>query len=244
MVRRKTSDLLTRSEQFLTETQKDWLRPLGPFRAATRRVLYGLNWITMKLLFRVCAIGQEHLPKQGPFIIAPNHASSLDPFVLAAALPYRVITQTYWAGLESSVMRNPLRRFVNRLAQVIPIKRDMRALAVGAAVLRAGRNLVWFPEGTRSTSGKLQAFKPGIGLLMDHFDIPAVPICLTNTYENLPPDAWLPKHFRRITISFGEPVWPNKPDQSAADSSDRAEAIASEVRDEVVEAKATACGDT
>ena len=244
MDQRKTSDLLNHSERFLSETQRRWMQPLGSFDSALRRALYGVNWFAMKLLFRVSVTGREHLPKHGPFIIAPNHASSLDPFVLAAALPYCVLSQTCWAGLESSVMRNRLRRFVNRLAHVIPIKRDMRALAVGAAVLKAKRNLVWFPEGTRSTSGEVQEFKPGIGLLMNNFDVPAIPIYLTNTYENWPPHAYWPKHLRRITISFGAPVWPTKPNQSAADSPERAEAIANEVRDEVAEAKIAAKHDT
>jgi len=235
------SDLLTDSERFLTETQRNWLRPLDPLSAAMRRMLYGLNWIVMKMLFRIRVVGREHLPRQGAFIIAPNHASSLDPFVLASAMPYHVITQTYWAGLESAVLRSPIRRFVNRLAHVIPIKRDLRALAVGAAILRRGHSLVWFPEGARSKTGELQGFKPGIGLLMDHFGVPAIPIYVENAFENLPPDALWPKHFRRITISFGEPVWPRKSNQTDTESLDRAASIASEIRDEVVAAKAGAC---
>lgn len=229
------SDLLTDSERFLDDTQRTWLEPLGTASVALSRLLFNVNWMAMKALFRLQVEGLEHLPTEGPFIIAPNHASTLDPFALAASLPYAVLKRTYWAGRKGAVLRNPARRTVNRLARVVPISRNMRAIAVAACVLRRGHNLVWFPEGTRTTTGDLQPFKPGIGLLMDHLQVPAVPIFLQNTFENMPPGSRLPRQLQRISVCFGEPVYAGRSSDRAVDSPDRAESIADKVRRRVSE---------
>ena len=149
--------------------------------------------------------------EEGLFVLAPNHASYLDPFALAAALDYDLLRRTYWGGWTGAILSNPLNRLVSRLAQAVPVESDRAgtsSLAFGAAALGRRRNLIWFPEGQRSPTGELQPFKPGIGMLLDHFRVPVVPVSIRGTREAMPPGKALPRP-GKIVIVFGEPLDPH-----------------------------------
>src|SRR5439155_2520192 len=133
-------------------------------------------------------------------------------FALAAALGNDRLRHTCWAGWTGVAFSNPLTRLFSRLARVVPIDQSRAAvssLAFGAAVLRDGQNLVWYPEGQRSLSGKLQTFKPGIGILLHRFHVPVIPVFLQGTYAAMPPGTFLPR-LRQITVRFGPPLDPDQ----------------------------------
>lgn len=199
---------LERPEEALSDEQKRWLAPLGQVQQALAGCLSALNRVLMRGLFQLQVKGIEHLPEKGPIVLAPNHVSLLDPLALAAALGRRRLKQTYWAGWTGIAFANPLNRLVSRLSQVVPIdprRGAVSSLAFAAAVLKRGQNLVWYAEGQRSPTGELQPFKPGIGLVLDHFRTPVVPIFVEGSYEALPRERLWPR-LRRITVWFGEPI--------------------------------------
>ena len=70
---------------------------------------------------------------------------------------------------------------------------------------RVEQNLVWFPEGQRSPSGQLQPFKPGLGMLLNHFQVPVVPVSIHGTYEAMPRGRALVRP-AKVTLVFGEPL--------------------------------------
>ena len=148
------------------------------------RSMFALNGTIMRVLFRLRVEGLENVPEGGPFIIAPNHVSYLDSFVVAAALPRGVLRCTYWAGWTGADFGNPLTRLVGRLAQVVPVdpcRAGPSGLAFGATGLGRGQNLVWFAEGERSRTGSLQPFKPGVGILLGYYPVPVVPVFIRGT---------------------------------------------------------------
>jgi long-chain acyl-CoA synthetase len=199
---------LEQPEEVLDEDQKRWLEPLGPGKSILARGLFLLNRALMRGPFRLGVEGLENMPERGLFVIAPNHVSYLDSFAVAAALDYRLLRRTYWAGWTGAAFGNPLTRLVSRLAQVVPIdpeRAGVSSLAFGAAVLGRGKNLVWFPEGERSPDGKLQPFKPGIGMLLNHFRVPVVPVSIRGTYEAMPRGKALVRP-AKITVVFGQPL--------------------------------------
>jgi long-chain acyl-CoA synthetase len=203
-------DPLEQPEEVLSEQQKQWLKPLGPVRSALARVLFGLNRLLMRRLFRLQVEGQEYIPTHSQFILAPNHVSYLDPFAVAAALDYSQLRQTYWGGWTGVVASNPINRFFVRLGQAVPIdpkRAVISSLAFGAAVLKQQKNLILFPEGRRSTTGELEPFKAGIGLLLEKFQTPVIPVFIDGTNEALPPGQFLPR-FKKITVKFGNPLNP------------------------------------
>ncbi len=89
---------LEQPEEVLDDQQKRWLEPLGPVMSAIARGLFVLDRMIMRGLFRLQVKGLEHLPEEGPFVLTPNHVSYLDPFAVAAALGYRRLRRTEWAG--------------------------------------------------------------------------------------------------------------------------------------------------
>jgi long-chain acyl-CoA synthetase len=201
---------LERPEEVLSDEQKRWLRPLGPTESALARGMFALNRALARKVFHLRVEGAEHLPKEGPFVLTPNHISFLDPFAVAAALDYRLLRHTYWAGRVGAAFGNPFTRLVSRLAQAVPIdshRAVFSSLAFGAVVLKSRKNLIWFPEGHRSPTGELQPFKPGIGMLLDRHPVPVVPVFIHGTHEAMPPGRiWMrPK---QVTVTFGEPLDP------------------------------------
>jgi long-chain acyl-CoA synthetase len=204
-------------EEVLDDRQRRWLKPLGPASSVLAWGMFALNRAIMRGLFRLRVEGLENLPDEGQFIIAPNHVSYLDSFAVAAALRNDVLRRTYWAGWTGAAFGNPLTRLVSRLAQVVPIdpgRAGLSSLAFGAAVLKRGQNLVWFAEGERSRTGSLQPFKPGVGMLLDHYPAPVVPVFIRGTYEAMPRGRFL-RRLERVTVSFGEPFDTSGPDEVA-----------------------------
>jgi long-chain acyl-CoA synthetase len=192
--------------QSLNRVQRRYLKPLNAPERMVRRMLFGLTWGSVRALLRLRVEGLENLPHVPPFILAPSHTSSLDPFLLATALPYKVIKECQWAAAARAIMKNQFRRTSNRLAGSIPIWRGRSALSVGATVLENRRNLIWFPEGHRTRSGELQEFRPGIGLLAVHSGAPVIPIRILGGYQAMPPGKKLPKVGSRVTIRIGRPL--------------------------------------
>ena len=143
-----------------------WLRPLGSAASAVARGMFLLNRAIMRGLFRLRAEGLENLPDGGQFIIAPNHVSYLDAFVVAAALPQDVLRRTYWAGWTGGLRqpadpsRQPPRAGGPRRSRAAP---DSRAWPSGPRCWQRGQNLVWFAEGERSRTGRPAAVQARCG---------------------------------------------------------------------------------
>jgi long-chain acyl-CoA synthetase len=177
--------------------------------------MFALNRVIARRVFRLHVEGIEHLPKEGPFVLTPNHVSSLDPSVIAGALDYRHLRHIYWAGRVDTAFSNPLKRLASRLGHVVPIdshRAVFSSLAFGAAVLKRRENLVWFPEGHRSHTGELQPFRPGIGMLLNRFPVPVVPVFIRGTHEAMPPGKVWPKP-TKLKIVFGKPLDPRELEQ-------------------------------
>jgi long-chain acyl-CoA synthetase len=174
--------------------------------------MYGLDRFLVRTLLRLQVEGLENLP-DGSFVLTPNHVSYLDPPVVAAALDYdRHLRDLYWAGARDVVFHDPLLKLVSWLSHTVPIESGGAAsssLALGASILKEGKKLVWFPEGQRSMSGELLPFRPGVGILLEHFKTPVIPAFIDGTYAVMPPGQMLPRS-RPVKIIFGEPLDPEQ----------------------------------
>ena len=161
-------------ERLLSPAQSRWLAPLGPGLTMLSRALMAANGVLMRLVFRLRTVGLERLPSE-PWVLAPNHASFLDPLVLSAALGRDRLERSYWGGWTGVAFANSRARGVSRVWRVLPIDPERGAgssLALAAAVLKRGDCLIWFPEGERSRTGKLLPFRPGIGTPARSFPAP------------------------------------------------------------------------
>ena len=195
-------------EKFINEKQKRWLKPLNPIQSATAETLFYISKLIMRTFCNVQAVGLEDLSPEQQYVFTPNHASYIDAFAFAAAIPYERMRKTQWAGWAGIAFGNPVFSFLSRLSQVIPIEAKqslMSSLALAAGVLKRGNSLVWFPEAERTLDGKLLKFKTGIGMLLEDSDVPVVPVYLDGTREALPPGSFFLRP-RQVRVIFGDPV--------------------------------------
>jgi len=157
--------------------------------------------------------GLHHIPKRGPCLISPNHQSFLDPFFVAAALPFGTIRQLFFVG-ATEYFESAFARWFARSVNLIPVDPDanlVTAMQAGAAGLRMKKILILFPEGERSIDGELKKFRKGASILSAHLDAPIVPVAIDGLYELWPrgrPFSWatLFSRSRPIRIEFGPPV--------------------------------------
>jgi long-chain acyl-CoA synthetase len=185
-------------------------RPLGGMRALKLPLLL-LNRALVRAFFPLQVEGLEHLPP-GPFILAPNHVSFLDGFVLSAALPLRLALRLHFQGLER-YFRGPL-RLLARAADVLLIDREgllAGALRASTEALRQGRPLCIFPEGGRSFDGQLMELKRGIAELALQARVPIVPAWVEGTFRALPRGRALPRLFSPVRVRIGRPLSPQGP---------------------------------
>ncbi|MGW8369029.1 MAG: AMP-binding protein, partial [Gammaproteobacteria bacterium] len=198
-------------DAYLNDDQRRWLTPLSPVSRGLANSLYAVHRALIRSAFSLEVEGLENIPMDRQWIIAPNHASFLDPSIIAAALPKEALEKTYWAGWTGYAFRNFLFRGISRLAQVVPIDPERAAtssLAFAAAVLDRGKDLVLFPEGERSATGELLALKPGVGLLTSHFKrVVIVPAWIKGSLEAWPRDRRLPR-LTKISVVFGQCLEP------------------------------------
>jgi long-chain acyl-CoA synthetase len=183
-----------------------WLTPTGRLVGLLGLVMYWINWLVMRVVFRLQVSGIENLPQRGAFVVTPNHASYLDPLAVAAALPLQQTRQAYWAAFVTLLFSTRLRRLFSRAAHIFPVdeRRPDKALAAAIQVLSTDHIAVWFPEGWRSPDGEVQRFQPGIGEVLLRTGAPAVPAYIDGTFS-----AW-PRHRRmprpgRVVVAFGRP---------------------------------------
>lgn len=191
----------------IAEDINRWLAPTGWGLTLLGMVLYGINRLVMRLLFRLRVNGLENLPAEGPFVITPNHVSDLDALAIAAALPLSRLRRTYWAGDIVRLFFSAWTRLLCRAAHLFPVDEKHPGAAISAAVrvLEAGNAQVWFPEGWRSPDGRLQRFLPGIAQLLLRTHVPAVPAWIGGAFEALPRGSHVPR-CHQVTLDFGQPV--------------------------------------
>ncbi|MDA8387332.1 MAG: AMP-binding protein, partial [Nitrospiraceae bacterium] len=175
-------------------------------KAASLFILLVLRLLA-KALFRAKAKGVRNIP-DSPFILAPNHSSLLDGFIVAALLPYRAVKSIFFMGWET-YFRWPVSLALG-IIHVIPIDLGPllgSALRKGAEALGQGYSLCIFPEGGRSFDGRLMELKPGIAAMAGGSAVPIVPAWIEGAARALPRGAWMVRPVR-IEIRFGSPLYP------------------------------------
>jgi 1-acyl-sn-glycerol-3-phosphate acyltransferase len=170
------------------------------------RAIYELVRIVLlpiaKVWYRFRVTGAEHIPKDGPVVVAPNHKSFYDSFFVGLASRRPV---HFMAKIELFEGRSA--RLLNRLG-AFPVKRgtaDPEALETARILLEQGRVLALFPEGTRFRDpDTLRAPRRGAGRLAIEAHAPVVPCAISGT-ERLFAGGWFPKPVR-VQVAFAPAV--------------------------------------
>lgn len=153
--------------------------------------------------------GLENIPAS-PVIFAPNHQSYLDSFIITSFLDRQTILNTYSYATAKHINGTFSRHFARtHNVIVMDVNGDIRrSLQTLATVLRMGKNVAIFPEGTRSMDGTLSPFKPTFAILAKELGVPIVPIALHGAYELLPRGKSWPRYGQKIKVQFLKPIIP------------------------------------
>jgi len=161
-----------------------------------------------RVVFQLSATGVENLPRTGPFILAANHQSHLDSAAILSALKERA-RNIHVLGAKDYFFDSPLKGWiVSTFLNVLPFDRHgdfVRSLGLSQRAVQMGRSLLIFPEGTRSRTGEIQPFKPGLGFLALELGVPIVPVYVDGTYRAMPKGQPFPKP-TPIRVLFGETI--------------------------------------
>jgi 1-acyl-sn-glycerol-3-phosphate acyltransferase len=169
--------------------------------------VYFIGWRFYRTLFAVYfrwhIYNPERVPLKGPVILAANHASFLDPPLVGSGLKRDI---NYLA--RKSLFRYPVLGWILRAVNAVPVDRD----GGGAAGLKAimdrlndGGAIILFPEGTRTTDGKLQPARSGIGLTVIKSAAPVVPVRVFGTGEAWGRHVKFPRP-HAVAVKYGRPM--------------------------------------
>lgn len=174
--------------------------------------VYQVSTVLFKWFFRIwnrlSVRGLEHVPTEGGILMASNHASLIDPPVVGSAYRARPIhfmaRDTLWNSKFGSWWMNS--------TGCIPVSRgtgDLKALRTTIKLLKEGKAVSMFPEGTRTEDGELQEAKGGIGFVIEKSECSVVPIYIEGSYESYPKGASFIKP-SKVTLHYGKPITPEE----------------------------------
>ncbi|MCC3650051.1 MULTISPECIES: lysophospholipid acyltransferase family protein [Streptomyces] len=164
----------------------------------------------LRLTFRPRIQGLEHVPEDGAAIVAGNHLSFSDHFLMPAILRRRITFLAKAEYFTGPGIKGRLTAAFFRSIGQIPVDRSGRqagqaAITEGLKVLGSGELLGIYPEGTRSHDGRLYKGRVGVAVMAIRAGVPVVPCAMQGTFEIQPPGRRLPRP-GRVTIRFGEPM--------------------------------------
>lgn len=157
-------------------------------------------WLVWHIGFRIRVIGRENLPKEGGFVLAPNHISAIDPVF--------VVIARFWGkrllimAKEEILQVNPVFTWMFRHVGVVGIERgrgDVNVVDELIGDVQKGQGLLIFPEGTRSKTGQVGKVKSGAFVIASAAGVPMVPCRIIYEPGRM-------KVFCRVRVCFGTPI--------------------------------------
>jgi 1-acyl-sn-glycerol-3-phosphate acyltransferase len=164
----------------------------------------------LSLLGRPKVEGLEHVPSSGPAILASNHLAVADSFYLPLVVRRRITFLAKSEYFTGRGLKGWLTAWFYTVAGQVPIDRTDADAAQGALdtaerLLKQGKLLGMYPEGTRSPDGRLYKGKTGLARLALQTGVPVIPVAMIGTDVVNPPGSKLWR-FGRVTVRFGEPM--------------------------------------
>ncbi|HWS01382.1 MAG TPA: AMP-binding protein [Prolixibacteraceae bacterium] len=159
------------------------------------------------IFFRIEVKGIENIP-EGACFFAPNHQTKLDGFLVLSCLDKKTLKNTYTYAKKDHV-KSGIRRFLARRTNVIVMdlsKELKESIHKMAEVVKLGKKILIFPEGTRTKTGKLGDFKKTYAILSTELNIPVVPVAISGAYEAMSSGKKKIKTGSRITVTFLPPA--------------------------------------
>ena len=186
----------------------------GPVARAGKRGLGVAQRLFYRRLLASEVSGQGNIPLHANFIVAANHCSHLDMGLVKVALGPAGRDITSLAAADYFFRNRYRRAYFKNFTNLVPMERTgsiRKSMDTAEQVLRQGKSMVVFPEGTRSVTGEMAEFLPSLGYLALRSGVGLLPAYLDGTYESMPKGAAIPRSRRP-----GRGVWTVLVDRGAA----------------------------
>jgi len=185
-----------------------------PESVATPRhagALYAFGRALARIIYRPHVEGRDKVPADGPVIFASNHLSFIDSIAIPVAAPRPVHFLAKSTYFEGTGFRGAMMRKFFQSIGAIPVRRGAGQAALNALdqqrrLLDEGLSVALYPEGTRSSDGRLYKGRTGVAFLALQTGAPVVPVGLIDTDTVMPKDAKMPSMKKRVTVRFGDPI--------------------------------------
>lgn len=164
-----------------------------------------------RLIYRPRIEGRDNVPRSGAVILASNHLSFIDSVAIPVAAPRPVHFLAKASYFEGTGFKGALSREFFGSVGAIPVRRGAGQAALDALdqqrqLLDDGLAVALYPEGTRSTDGRLYKGRTGVAFLALQTGAPVVPVGLIGTDRVMPVGAKMPSLKERVSVKFGEPL--------------------------------------
>jgi 1-acyl-sn-glycerol-3-phosphate acyltransferase len=164
----------------------------------------------LKGIFRPWVVGADHVPSEGPVILASNHLSFVDSVFLPLVIDRDMVFLAKSEYFTGKGLRGWATKWFMKGTGMLPIDRSggkasEASLNTGLRVLAEGKVLGIYPEGTRSPDAKLYRGRTGIARMVLEAGVKVIPVAMIDTEKVMPIGAKLPK-LRRLGVIFGEPL--------------------------------------
>lgn len=157
-------------------------------------IKFALN-VFFTIYFRIEKRGEENIPKEGAYVIAPKHLSNWDGPVVVA----RMKRNDIYALAKQELFINKFVKYIAKKVHALPVKRngqDTSVVKESVRILKQGNILIVFPEGTRNGIEKHGKIHSGAVIMANMARVPIIPVGIQATY----------KPFSKVIINYGKPI--------------------------------------
>jgi 1-acyl-sn-glycerol-3-phosphate acyltransferase len=178
------------------------------------------------IAFRCRGIGADNVPASGPVIVAPNHFSFMDHFLVGMFVRRKI------RFMAKSQLFVPPMQWIYTHGGVFPVRRgarDEEAFITAEGILERGGTVAMYPEAGRSRTGKLaEQAKPGIGRLVLQTGATVVPVAIFGSHKVR---NWKKLQFPKVTVQYGEPMrFPKEANASRERQQEVADAVFEQIK--------------
>jgi long-chain acyl-CoA synthetase len=205
MGKRHPAFLERREGKKAVDNEADDIKLPGPLARIGKRGLAKAQRLFYTRALSTKVRGEAYIPQHTNFIVAANHSSHLDMGALKVALGDAGHELASLAAADYFFKNKWRRAYFKNLTNLVPMERSgsiRKSLGIAERVLRSGKSLVLFPEGTRSRSGEMVDFLPSLGYLALHADVGILPAYIEGAHAAMPVGATIPKK-RDLGVYFG-----------------------------------------
>lgn len=194
-----------------TKRQRDVDAPLdvpAPVREAVKGVLGGMQRFFYEKGLDVEIEGRQHIPWNRQTIVVANHASHLDMGLVKVALGRYGDDIVALAAKDYFFEGKWRRTYFEQFTNLRPLDRGdnpREAMREASGLLERGHTVLLFPEGTRTSTGELAAFRPAVTWLALKHSVDILPIYVDGTYRSMPRGSFLPRN-RHVAARIGEVI--------------------------------------